>query len=147
LNNWEFYVKYAATSFYVELFMLKVITGAIASLVFISTPALAQSYQSCRTETGVYETGIFYEYGAGYPAVLDSEGDLSPIESYMSFPRSDQVTMYAATEDRQILMVSGEIVDIYGLKFMNDCSLQLLIYSPRLELLGVVPSETVAIPY
>jgi hypothetical protein len=126
--------------------MLRVITGAIASLVFISTPAMAQSYQACRTETGVYETGVFYKYGAGYPAVLDSEEDLSSIESYMSFPRRDQVTMYSPTEDRQILMVSGEIVDIYGLMFMNDCSLQLLVYSHRLELLGVVPSETVAIP-
>lgn len=127
--------------------MLKFITGAIASLVLFSTPAIAQSYQACRTETGVYETGVFYEYGAGYPAVLDSEGNLSHIESYMSFPRRDQVTMYSVTEDRQILMVSGEIVDIYGLMFMNDCSLQLLVYSPRLGLLGVVPSETVAIPY
>ena len=117
---------------------------AIATFASFS-PAQAQQYDYCTHRNGDrYYTGVFYEYGQGYPVVLNDIEDIQSVPSYMRF--NGEVTMYSYTEDRQIMMVNGEFVEIFGLWFQPDCYMQLLVFSPRLQLIGSVPGDTVAVP-
>jgi len=126
----------------------KLVTGiigtAIATVAFLPS-AQSQSYDYCYdADRDRYWVGELYEYGHGYPVEIINGYDVPQYSSYMNF--RGEVTMYSFTEDRQIMMVNGEFVQIAGLFFLEDCSMQLLVYSPRLELLGAVPSWTVAVP-
>jgi hypothetical protein len=118
---------------------------AIASIVSIPNNVEAQRDQYCTHRNGDrYYTEVFYEYGHGYPVVLNDAENIQSVSSYMEF--TGEVTMYSYTEKRQVRMLNGEYVDIIGLWFQPDCRMQLLVFSPRLQLMGSVPGDTVAVP-
>lgn len=118
---------------------------AIVSIVFIPNNVEAQRDQYCTSRNGDrYYTGVFYEYGHGYPVVLNDTENIQSIPSYMKF--TGEVTMYSYVEDRQVMMVDGEYIEIFGLWFQPNCHIQLLVFSPRLQLIGSVPGDTVAVP-
>jgi hypothetical protein len=117
----------------------------MAAVFSMPSIAVAQNYDYCTDRNGDrYYTDTFYEYGRGYPVVLNDIESIETVPSYMSF--NGEVTMYSYTEDRQIMMINGEYVDILGLWFEPNCSMQLLVFSPRLRLLGSVPADAVAVP-
>ncbi len=126
--------------------MKKIFFSFLLSALGLSGGAtLAQPYDYCIDDSGDrYWVGTLYEYGHGYPVELRDAYDADYYPSEMDF--SGYTTMYSVIEDRQIPMVDGEDVNIAGLMFVEDCTLQLLVYSHRLGKIGFVPAFTVAVP-
>ena len=126
---------------------MKKVLGLLTGLYLVgfSGNAVAQNYDYCYdSDRDRYWVGEIYEYGHGYPVPLRDLDSYPIYPSRMSFDGT--ATMYSFTEEREVMMVDGEEVFINGFYMMDDCSMQLLVYSPRLRLVGGVPAETVLLP-
>ncbi len=114
--------------------------GAIASLVIGGDVAIGSQY--CNDGIHDYEVGEFYVLGYSYPVFLDEVEDANVFTGYMEF--DGEVIIYSSLG--KFMMVNGEYVEIYGFRLDDECEAELIVYSPRLEVMGFVPAESVSLP-